>query len=128
MPSDRNLWPGELPFTAFGQFGEGKLDLRVFDQDVYWVDRAGRPHVLAEMSLEYQANVIMFLREFADSYHAAQALRATAQFVGDTMLGLPPVEGLDPEEIIDTPALEWLESTPLLRRLRHLTGTSPVLP
>jgi hypothetical protein len=39
VPSDARLWPTGLPFTAFGQFGDDRLDLRVFDQDVYWVDR-----------------------------------------------------------------------------------------
>jgi hypothetical protein len=43
VPSDERLWPGELPFTAFGQVGADHLDLHVFDQDVYWVDRIGAP-------------------------------------------------------------------------------------
>lgn len=61
--SDVRLWPMELPFTAFGQFDEGALDLRVFDQDIYWVDRLGVSHPLKEMSQEYIANVIAFLVE-----------------------------------------------------------------
>jgi hypothetical protein len=39
--TDVVLWPDELPFTAFGQFGANFLDLRVFDQDIWWVDRDG---------------------------------------------------------------------------------------
>lgn len=54
------------PFTAFGQFGEDALDLRVFDQGTNWVDRVGRPHFLAEMDEDYIANVIDFLIALRD--------------------------------------------------------------
>jgi hypothetical protein len=37
---------GELPFEAFGQFGPGRLDLRVLDQDTRWVDIYAVPHVV----------------------------------------------------------------------------------
>ena len=69
VPSDRRLWPGELPFTAFGQFGENMLDLRVFGQEVGWVDRRGRPHLIAQISDEYIANVIS-VGEHPDQHHA----------------------------------------------------------
>ncbi len=39
---DDRLWPGERPFTEFGQWGYGSLDLRVFDQDTVWCNIAGR--------------------------------------------------------------------------------------
>lgn len=70
VPSDARLWPFERPFTAFGQFGEGSLDLRVFDQEVQWVDIRGIPHLLQEMSREYVANVIDFLWALRDQYFA----------------------------------------------------------
>jgi len=38
VPDDTNLWEGEKPFTAFGQWGSGRMDKRVFSQDVWWVD------------------------------------------------------------------------------------------
>lgn len=124
VPSDANLWPGEQPFTAFGQFGRGKLDLRVFDQDIWWVDITGTPHRLDEMRFDYQSNVIMFLREHADGYHAATVIRSCLQTVSDALGGHDPVTGLDARVIAAQDPLTWLEQTPLLRRLRELTGTS----
>jgi hypothetical protein len=54
VPSDEgNPWPERAPFTAFGQRGEDQLDLRVFEQCVWWVDRHGVPHALETMSEQY---------------------------------------------------------------------------
>ena len=125
VPSDRHLWPGEQPFTAFGQFGEGRLDLRVFDQDTWWVDRSGAAHLLDDMPLDYQANVIMFLRQHAATYHAAQSLRVVTQTVGNLILGLPQIPELDPATCVDVDAHTWLEGTPLMRRLRQLVDDTP---
>lgn len=70
VSSDARLCPGELPFTAFGQFGVDSLDLRVLDQDTYWIDRHGRAQLLSEMSAEFLENVIAFLSELRDQYFA----------------------------------------------------------
>lgn len=70
VSSDARLCPGELPFTAFGQFGVDSLDLRVLDQDTYWIDRHGRAQLLREMSAEFLENVIAFLSELRDQYFA----------------------------------------------------------
>ena len=51
----------DRPFTDFGQFGSGKLDLRVFLQDEYWVDKDGTGHLITSMSDEYRSNVIRML-------------------------------------------------------------------
>src|SRR5689334_17031807 len=83
VPGDDRLWPFELPFTAFGQFGENRLDLRVFDQDVYWVDRTGTQHLLREMPLAYVSNVIEFLMDLREEYFTASQRRAFIQTVGD---------------------------------------------
>ena len=124
VPSDARLWPLELPFTAFGQFGEDALDLRVFDQDVFWVDRLGAPHLLKDMSQEYISNVIAFLTDLRDQYFADTQRRSFLQSAGDQILfdepagevlahalGAPTWEMLSAEE--------WLESTPLMRSLRR---------
>jgi hypothetical protein len=124
VPSDRRLWPAELPFTAFGQFGLDSLDLRVFDQDIYWVDRFGAPHLLAEMSNEYVGNVIGFLGECCEAYFHSTVRRWFIQTAGDQLLfgnpgadvlaaaaGGPAWSDLSPEQ--------WLESTPLMRALRR---------
>lgn len=64
--SARTVEPG--PFTDFGQFGYGHIDKRVLDQDTYWVDIAGRPHVLADMTPEYLDNVLTFLLEASEEW------------------------------------------------------------
>jgi hypothetical protein len=38
VPGDRFLIKGQHPFTAFGQFGFGSMDFRVFEQDIYWLN------------------------------------------------------------------------------------------
>lgn len=124
VPSDARLWPGEQPFTAFGQFGNGKLHLRVFDQDTWWVDITGTPHRIDQMSFDYQSNVIMFLREHAAGYHTATLVRACLQATGDLLTGRAVLPGLDPDTIAGQDPLEWLESTVLVRKLRQVTGTT----
>lgn len=126
VPSDRRLWPGELPFTAFGQLGEDRLDLRVFDQDVWWVDRHGHPHVIAHMSDEYIANVISFLTQFREDYFVDSQRRAHIQALGDLYLFGDPggdalAAALGGPTWEDLTAETWLESTPLMRALRRRT-------
>jgi len=133
VPSDRRLWPFELPFTAFGHLGQDMLDLRVFDQDLYWVDRTGTPHPIAEMSREYIGNVINWLCEYREGYFAGTVRRWFIQTVGDQLLfGDPPGEVLAAE--LGGPAWgeltaeEWLESTPLMRTLRRCLDDDPAAP
>lgn len=125
VPSDADLWPGELPFTAFGQWGEGHLDLRVFDQDVYWVDRFGAPHLLEEMDEAYRRNVIGHLTAHVEGFYAGTLRRATFQMLGDALLGRVSGEvvagALGAPTLTELTPVEWLESTPLMRRLRRLT-------
>lgn len=122
VPADQDPWPGELPFTAFGQFGEDALDLRVFDQATWWVDRAGRAHRVDEMSREYRENVVTHLLTHQDAYHAGSVQRSLVQQLGDTLLGRVNVDAL--AEALGAPGVheltpqEWLEATPLMRRLR----------
>lgn len=127
VPADEFLIPGELPFTAFGQFGEGQMDKRVFEQDVYWVDIKGVPHLLEEMSEEYRINVIMFLRESVNYFYMEAVLRFAALITSDALLGRQSGEliayELGTPTITDLTPEQWLESTPLMRKLRLLTVT-----
>jgi hypothetical protein len=129
VPSDSDLWPGELPFTAFGQFGNDRLDLRVFDQDRYWVDRHGHPHEIAEMTLGYIENVIVMLDGRAVEFHAATTLRCALQAYGDRLLGRPNgdllIVAAGAAGIADLDPGVWLESTPLMRALRRRHAISP---
>jgi hypothetical protein len=122
VPADQDLWPGELPFTHWGQHEYGTFDLRVFDQDVWWVDIAQQPHRLEEMGEDYIANVIAFLLNHREYYYLCTLRRSLIQVMGDSLLeqpnadlvaeqaGAPPLSALPPST--------WLESTPLMRALR----------
>jgi hypothetical protein len=125
VPGDEDLWPGELPFTAFGQFGPDALDLRVFDQDVYWVDRNGDPHHIDEMGEEYVANVVVMLVDRAGEFHNTMVVRETFQMAGDALQGKVSgsviAAGLGIGSVADTDAATWLHSTPLMRRLLRTT-------
>jgi hypothetical protein len=126
VPSDTDLREGEQPFTMFGQFGPDMLDQRVFSQDVWWVDRLGRPHRLEAMSLEYRRNVIAFLRKSVAQRWLDEVCREALTALSDSLLGkvsfpvLARQAGFDLTADVD-PAT-WLESTPLVRRLRQLTA------
>jgi hypothetical protein len=126
VPGDRDLWPGELPFTAFGQFGPDALDLRVFDQDQYWVDRNGDPHRLTEMTAEYLENVAAMLEARASEFHLVMVQRQSVQAIGDALMGTVSGDVLAAElgigTLDDVTPSAWLASTPLHRRLRQLTG------
>lgn len=94
----------------------GTLNLYVFDQDEVWLDVVGTPHRLHEMTITYRANVINHLLQRAEHFYQAKLeqwqiadLLAAHQDGEDDQ---PPLPG-DP--------VEWIESTPLMRRLRTMT-------
>lgn len=121
VPSDADLGPEELPFTAWGQFNEGAIDLRVFDQGIWWVDVQQRPHRLTEMSPQYLTNVITHLHEHAEHFHHGQCRRRLTEIICDALTGRPNVDLI--AEAAGAPALSdltpttWLHSTPLMRAL-----------
>lgn len=116
VPGDRDLWPGETPFTDWGQFGIDGLDLRVFDQDDWWVNRLGQPHLLVEMSKEYIGNVITHLEENASFFYYGTMRRNFIQMLGDACYGHVNAEmvaqSLGASTLSDAPPVGWLESTP----------------
>lgn len=128
VPSDRDLWPNETPFTDFGQFGIDHLDLRVFDQDVWWVDRLGQPHLITEMSSEYVINVIAHLEENGRYFYFGTMRRAFIQMLGDAYYGKANgeviAEALGAPSLSDVTPIDWLEATPLMRRLRSIARTA----
>ena len=126
--SDDTTDPLEVPkFTDFGWGGEGELDLRVFEQDTYWVDRTGTPHLLDEMDQDYLSNVLGFLFNNARAYHRAYAELKVAE------AEVAAVEGRAHAEVIavlfggsvaqiSTP--KWLASTPLYRKIESLLSST----
>lgn len=124
VPADADLWPGELPFTAWGQHGYGQLDLRVFDQDVYWVNIEQRPILIAaDMSREYIANVVAHLEENCEYFYRQTVRRELMQRSGDLLLGRSSVsqvaERAGAPSLRDLTPAAWLDGTPLMRRLRR---------
>lgn len=123
MPSDQNLWPGELPFTAFGQYGTGMLDVRVFEQSTWWVDRTGQEHLLPDMEGDYLLNVIIHLIAHREQFMAVAHQRALVQHCGDLLLGYVEHDsaaracGGDRKSPNSVSALEWLIGTPLMTAL-----------
>lgn len=128
VPSDADLWPGELPFTAWGERDADTLDLRVFDQGTWGMGRLQVPHGLAEMSLEYIANAITFLEENADHHYRDRVWRPFVQWHGDQLFGRVPLDAVarmaGAPSMADQPPKAWLEGTPLMRALhrRHSDG------
>lgn len=131
VPCDADLLEGEQPFTMFGQFGIDRLDQRVFDQAVWWVDRWGCPHRLEAMSENYRHNVIAFLLDSAEQRWLDEVRRDALTAITGAWLGrvtfpvLARRVGLSSTADVDP--LTWLESTPLMRRLRELTPEAPTV-
>lgn len=122
VPADRDLLPGELPFTAWGQHPEGSLDLRVFDQGTWWVDVQQCPHRITDMSVEYLNNVMGYLASSAEYFYVATLRRTWTEDATDLLLGRLPVnavaESLGATSLVDVSPEVWFESTPLVRALR----------
>lgn len=61
------------PFDEWAAVPPGKVDLRVFDQDVWWVDVFRRPHRIAhryDLHDDHLLNVVLYLRAGAQRFHA----------------------------------------------------------
>lgn len=123
VPSDANLHPDELPFTAFGQFGEDRLDLRVFEQDIYWVNIHGEPFLLTEMSQDYLTNVLKHIYNHMDTYFVnflkKTMIEVAMYSMNDLQEGSIISHKINAEITKKTPA-EWLTSTPLVKKLDSL--------
>lgn len=120
VPSDEFLYEGEKPFTAFGQWGEGHLDLRVFEQDVYWVNIQGVAFKIEEMSVDYIDNVIAHIREHSDMFHLRMIEKMTLEIIQDALDGKENAEVIAFEmgnSIAHQTATEWAESNVLMRKL-----------
>lgn len=123
VPADQDLAPGELPFTAWGQFGDGALDLRVFDQDRYWVDQHGRPNLLDDMARDYLEGVLIFLHRKADHFFASTLRRALmSAIVADLSENYNQGQielWKETAWLLSLGPERWLEQTTLVRSLVH---------
>jgi hypothetical protein len=119
------------PFPDFGQFGEGRIDLRVFLQSEYWVDSKGMGHTLTSMDDEERSNVVRVLLVSAEKLHIkvlylmvkmihnATIARDHESFGHLLRTAVPILHLRDPHE--------FMESTVLMTRLRELTPDAPEL-
>jgi hypothetical protein len=121
VPSDAYyLDDYSMPFTAFGQYGEGNLDVRVFDQDIYWVNIEGEPFYISEMSPEYISNVITFLLESLEAYYLGYMTYAFS-FASLTPYKDSLRSMFQEDNITETKSkTEWLVSTILVKKLMEL--------
>jgi hypothetical protein len=109
----------DLPFTAFGQYGEGQMDLRVFDQDIYWVNIHGEPFYLNKISPEYVSNLINFLMQHAEGNYLGYMEYAFSYAISTPHKGSLKTLFHKDENTIKT-ATEWLASTVLMQKLIEL--------
>jgi hypothetical protein len=109
------------PFSEYGQFGPGKLDLRVFDQGEVWVDRAGVAHRIETMSAEYVANVRWMLLSRSEEFHRAcamlEVLCETEKAFRGEVSWLALREELGMLAVCEMNSVMWLHSTVLWRAL-----------
>jgi hypothetical protein len=112
------------PFTDFGQFGPGRIDKRVLDQDTYWVDITGRPHRLNDMPHDYLDNVRRFLRAVAEEWWLVELLAhategaARATFDPDDPDAVRALN--QARQMSDAGPTAWMAATPLMRRIAEL--------
>lgn len=121
VPGDSNLPEDELPFTAFGQFGEGSFDIRVFAQDKYWVSRQGEPFLIEEMPADYLSNVVEFLCESAEYFFVAMVNKTTVELF--FMEGGPHTDATAFKvlrSMADVTHAEWMQSTVLMKKLNQV--------
>lgn len=94
------------PFELLEAFPPGAIDLRIFDQEVWWVDllrTAYRIYIPQSFTNEHLVNVIDYLTEWAAEFHQAYQLTFPTRTIAE-----------DPEE--------WLESTILMRALQEIAS------
>ncbi len=126
---DDRLWPGERPFTEFGQWGYGSLDLRVFDQDTVWCNIAGRALKVTHMDPDYRANVLAFLRDNAAYFHLMTIRRRLIELYADLADGvLEPVGADQLRDLLGRDPVEWIAATPIARALRDANASRGNLP
>lgn len=106
------------------------LEDGILQQDEVWVTADGRELRLEEMDAGHRSNLIPFLRGNARTLQAAarEAFYATTPdpYFDDLSDGVANALARM-EAYFDTPAEEWLEWTPLMRRLVALEQGIPYL-
>lgn len=105
-----------VPESELARWGPGHLHVGIFYQVEIWVDVQAQTHRLEDMPAAYRQAVIGHCRENAGYFHQAQQLYRSLDRLETVLDGMPIVE---PDPLPKDP-ITWVESTPLLRRLREL--------
>jgi hypothetical protein len=98
----------------------GWLNLEVFDQDTWWLNRDGLPfRIASEMTPDYLANVVAFLEQGAGYFHAMAVRRMLLTMLNPEQpsTGSPGAAHLLAALYADGPEA-WLEATTLMQALR----------
>lgn len=120
-PTGERVWPGERPFTDFGQWGYGHLDLRVFDDgNQIWCDIFGAPHRPRDMTPDYRTNVLAFLESNAPYFHLMTIQRHLIEVYSDLADGRLDPRDLDRvRALIEVDPVTWITTTSIARALRN---------
>lgn len=112
--SSSNEAPGWDVSSFPGSMG---LERWIFAQERVWVDVSGVRHRLEQMTTAHRANVIADLLRHADRHRESQSeLRLVREFVAFCNGQTAPDSPVDFHD-----AVEWLEASALMQRLRQLT-------
>jgi hypothetical protein len=119
------------PFTDFGQWGKGRIDLRVFLQDEFWVDSQGAGHTLTSMSDEHRGAVVRVLLINAEQLHIKILYLLVKEIRKVTLARDAEAFGVLLETAVPlmhlTDPYQFMETTVLMKRLRTLTPGAAVL-
>ena len=93
----------------------------VLGQGEWWVDRQLRRHRIAAMDVNHAANTAAMLRRGAHRhpFTVLSAIHAELDKGGEYERLTLPVPDLTSAEEIAALARRWIETTPLMRALRH---------
>jgi hypothetical protein len=96
------------------------LNLEVFDQGTWWLNRDGLPfRIASEMSPDYLANVVAFLEQGAGYFRAETVNRLLLTLLEEA--DTPAASKVEAHLLVAADAEDpqtWLEATPLMKSLR----------
>src|SRR5690625_2796883 len=102
----------------------GKFDVRILNQTAYWITRDARILPISNISPVHIIILITMIELTSYPYHAAAILDALIDLTDNLACGQPSADLLDYQLtgkcIGDATSEQWLESTPLMRRLRQI--------
>jgi len=126
--TDAWLAPAARFPTPANEFTVGSFDVRVFMQDEFWVDDAGRAVKLDSMDSSYLMDVLVELFDSAETqqdnmldWYGSTVMEFMEKFVNPSEE--QRLEVLTEANVcVDATAQTWLAQTPLVKRINELLG------